>query len=360
MAGDDAQDDSQKTEEPSQKRLDDAREKGQIIFSREVNNMMILGSLCAIIMGVFPYIMPQFMIKFTPFIARPEDFTQGNGGTWLAIRHILYEMGLLLLIPLALTTIAALAAGFMQTRFNVSSERITPKFEKISPLKGLKRMFSLRSVIELIKGIVKITVVGWVAYASVEAHLPRIAALASYDMNAMMDLLYRMSIRISVAIALVTIVIALLDYFYQRFEYLKNLRMTKQEVKDEYRQQEGDPHVKSKLRQIRMERVRKNMLANVPKADVIITNPTHYAIALRYDPSTMSAPVVVAKGVDKVAARIRKIADEHKILLYRNPPLARALYDHAEIDKEIPMEHYQAVAKIIGYVFRLKGKKLKK
>jgi flagellar biosynthesis protein FlhB len=202
--------------------------------------------------------------------------------------------------------------------------------------------------------------VGWIAYASVQSHLPRIAALPSYGMHDMLDLLYRMSIRISVAIALVMMVIALLDYFYQRFEYLKNLRMTKQEVKDEYRQQEGDPHIKSKLRQIRMERVRKRMLANVPKADVVITNPTHYAIALRYDPATMAAPVVVAKGVDKVAARIRSIAEENKIILYRNPPLARALYDHAEIDAEIPMEHYQAVAKIIGYVYRLKGKKLKK
>jgi flagellar biosynthetic protein FlhB len=172
----------------------------------------------------------------------------------------------------------------------------------------------------------------------------------------MLEYTQAISIKVLTAICIFLFLLAIIDYLYQRFNILKSLRMSKHELKEEYKQQEGDPHVKQRLRALRRERAQKRMMANVPKADVIITNPTHYAIALKYDAATMQAPVLLAKGADEVAARIREKAGEHKIPIIRNPPLARILYDTTDVDDEIPIEHYQAVAKIIGYVYRLKGK----
>ena len=214
----------------------------------------------------------------------------------------------------------------------------------------------MRSVVEFIKSLLKITIVGSVAYIVVHPNIDYVRLMPDEDIQDIMHYLGAVTGKMLIGVTTVMFLIAALDYFYQRFEYMKNMRMTKQEIKDEYRQQEGDPHIKQKLRAIRRDRVRKRMMAEVPKSDVVITNPTHFAVALKYDEATMQAPKVLAKGKDKVALRIREIAEENKIPIVRNPPLARALYDNAEIDKEIPIEQYQAVAKVIGYVYKIKGK----
>ncbi len=356
MAEGDSQDDSQKTEEPTQKRIEDARKKGQIAFSREVSSFFILLVLCILLIGLFPYLMKQFAVTFYPFLNRPHDMVTSAGGIWLISAGLLEDLALIMIIPFAMTVTAALVAGAMQTRFNVSLDRIKPKLEKISLLKGFKRLFSLKNFVEFLKGIFKIVIVGVVGYLAVAPYLDYLRLLPSYDMSNLLEFTMKMAIRIAVGMTLIMFLIAIVDYMYQRFEYLKNLRMTKQEIKDEYKQQEGDPLIKSKLRQIRMERAKKRMMANVPDADVVVTNPTHYAIALSYESDSMKAPIVLAKGKDKVAHRIREIAEEHRIPVFRNPIVARALFDNAELDEEIPIEHYEAVAKIIGYVYKMQGK----
>jgi flagellar biosynthetic protein FlhB len=356
MAEGSEQDDSQKTEDPSQKRLEDARKKGQIPYSREALNFAMLLALSFLILGALPTLLMRLKTVLFPFIHKPEDFPVDAGGLRLTLWYLIGDVGLVMAVPFALTVVAALVAGGGQTRFNISGERIVPKWEKISPMKGLKRLFSLRNMVEFIKGCLKITLVGVIAYLAVEPSLPYLRILPSYTLEKVLAFVLSLAGRIVVGVTIALFLIALFDYLYQRFEYMKNLRMTKQEVKDEYKQQEGDPTIKAKIRQIRSERARKRMMANVPKADVIITNPTHYAIALAYDSASMKAPVVLAKGKDKVALRIKEMGENHRIPVFRNPPVARALFDTAEIDAEIPLEHYAAVAKIIGYVYKMKGK----
>ena len=178
------------------------------------------------------------------------------------------------------------------------------------------------------------------------------------DIFGLLDFILAVAARLMIAMCCIQLIIALIDFIYQKFEYIQNLKMTKQEIKDEYKQQEGDPMVKQKLRAIRRERVRNRMMEAVPESDVVITNPSHYSVALKYDSKTMNAPIVVAKGVDKVALKIREIAEQNDIMIMRNPPLTRLLYDHADVDEEIPLEYYKAVAQVIGYVYRMKGMEL--
>lgn len=354
------EDDSQKTEEPTHKRLDDARKKGQLVNSREVNSFFILLAFTVVLVGLLPGLMKHTFIEFAPFITSPEDFMVDSGNSFrLTANVVVMKMFLILALPFAIVVAFALAAGFLQSQFNISWEPIGFKLERVSPLKGFKRIFSMRSVVEFIKGILKISIVGAVAYLAVEPSLIYMRLMPDEDIPDIMAYFSSVNSRMLIGITAMMFLIAVLDYLYQRWEFMKNLRMTKQEIKDEYRQQEGDPHIKQKLRAIRRERARKRMMAEVPKSDVVITNPTHFAVALKYDEMAMQAPIVMAKGADKVAFRIREIAEEHKIPVVRNPPLARALYDNAEIEQEIPFEHYQAVAKVIGYVYKLKGKKPK-
>ncbi len=352
------QDEAQKTEEPTHKRLEDARKKGQIVRSREINSLFILFVFAMIITVFAPHIMRQTSEVLAPFITHPQELATDAGGLRRITAHLVTEIGAILFLPGLMAIAAALGAGFMQSRFNTSWEPLIPKLEKISPLKGLKRMFSLTSVVEFLKGIIKITIVGVVAVLAVLPYFHYMPSLPSEEVFDILSFLSTLVERMMIGVLIVVFIIAVLDYMYQRFDFLKKLRMTKQEVKDEYKQQEGDPHIKQKLKQIRMERARGRMMAAVPQADVVITNPTHFAVALKYEPETMRAPILVAKGTDTAAQRIKDIAYEHKIPVMRNPVLARAIYADVEVDMPIPQQHYLAVAKIISYVYKLKGKKM--
>jgi flagellar biosynthetic protein FlhB len=251
-----------------------------------------------------------------------------------------------------LVVLAALGV-LMQIGWLMSPESIQPKLEKISPISGAKRLFSLKSVVELLKGIVKMILVGFVAYLIVKPEFSRIDLMVQMDLKELLDETHFVAIEIFIGVLAVAAVIAVVDYLYQRYEFMNQMKMSKQEVRDEHKQTEGDPHVKARLRQLRMERARTRMMAEVPKATVVITNPTHYAIALKYDMEQMAAPRVVAKGVDAVALRIREIANENEVPMVENRPLARALYDNAELDEEIPEDYYKAVAEVISYVFKM-------
>lgn len=349
-------DDSQKTEEPTHKKLEDARKKGQLPASREINSFFIMLAMAAIVLGIIPKLIPDFTQGMVPFLEAAHDFPMGEGAFIRTTKNLLGNIAVLMIPIFIIAMVAALAGGGLQSKFNFSAEPLKPSLERISPMKGLKKMFSMRSVVELLKGILKITVVAIVGWNAIKPNMEGLRVLPMKDIPDAMSFMMTLVARMITGILSVLFLVAIADYLYQRFEYIKNLRMTKQEIKEEYKQQEGDPHVKQKVRQLRMERARKRMMAAVPNSDVVITNPTHYAVALRYDEGTMSAPTIVAKGTDKVALKIREIAEQNKIPVMRNPPLARALFDNGEIDKEIPLDHYQAVAKIIGYVYKMRGK----
>lgn len=355
MAGDD-QDPSQKTEEPTQHRLDEARKKGQIAFSRELLHLFSLATFALIIASLLPFMAGRVIETGRVFIESPHAFTISPSNLGEMSHAVISKVGLAFMVPLGLFILAALAGGLAQTKLNVSAEPIKPSAERISPIKGFGRLFSMKSLVEFLKGIIKITIMGVICYVAVAPYLPELPMLTDRAPDQMVHILLAMAIRLMIGVCVAMAFVALFDYLYQRHEYMKQMRMSLQEIKEEYRQQEGDPHVKQKLKQIRMERARRRMMADVPKADVVITNPTHFAVALKYDAITMKAPVLIAKGADLVAAKIRELADEHDIPIVRNPPLARALYDSMDLDDEIPVEHYKAVAEVIGYVYRLRKK----
>ncbi len=349
-------DDSEKTEEPTHKKMQEALEKGQVAFSREVTNFLVLLVLALNIIWFAPSYMKHATLSLRRFIENGHDFVLNKSNVPNLLSQTMLDVAIIMLAPIIATIVVALASSFFQNGIVISSEPLIPKLEKISIVKGLKRLFSLRSVVEFIKGVLKITIVGVGTYIAIESDFPKLEQLADYDVMAMLVVLSSMAFKMVVAACSIMLVIALVDFLYQKFEYIKSLKMSKQEIKDEYKQSEGDPQIKAKLRQIRMQRAQNRMMQAVPDADVVIRNPTHYAVALKYDMDTMPAPLVVALGQDHIALKIIEIAEENDVVVVTNKPLARSLFSSSELDQEIPLEHYQAVAEVIGYVYRLKGK----
>ncbi len=352
-----ADDADSKTEQPTGRRLSKAREEGEVLQSQEVKTAaIILAGLALVWVIAGPMMARTERILYTFFaqadsirIDSVDAYTNFMTKTFMAIAMVMA-------VPFAMFVAVALTATIMQTGFNVTTEKLGFNFERLNPLSGLGRMFSQQSLVDLIKNIIKLAVVGGVAFIFVYPKFKNIQSIPLLETQAILDFLHGLVIRLIMAIAIIMSIIAGGDWFYQRFAYMKKLRMTKQEVKDEQKQTEGDPMVKARLRSLRMQRARQRMMASVPKADVVITNPTHFACALKYDQGSMNAPTLVAKGQDLVALRIRQIATDNNVPIVENPPLARALYATVDLDKEIPPQHYKAVAEVISYVFRLKGK----
>jgi flagellar biosynthetic protein FlhB len=349
-------DQSQKTEEPTQRKLDDARQRGQVASSREVNNWFILLAATVLVMVILPGMMRDIASIVVRFVEQPHLIRVEASSFAVQMEEVLIGISRAVAVAVGLLVVASITSGVSQNGFLLAPESIQPKLEKISLSKGLKRMFSMRSLMEFTKSILKLAIVTSVAIVLLVPEFEGIESKVGLEANFLLDNLYALVLRLLVGVLAVMTVVALIDYLYQRFEFMKQMRMTKQELKDEYKQTEGDPMVKSRLRQIRMERARRRMMAAVPDADVVITNPTHFAVALKYDADEMEAPQLVAKGADNLAHRMRELAEENDVPVVENPPLARALYSGVEIDQEVPPEHYKAVAEIIGYVFGLKGK----
>lgn len=351
-------DDSQKTEDPTGRRLQEARDQGQVAKSQEVNNLLMILAL-TISVVVFGGGMARDIVNMSlPFIETPDMVPTDIGHLTTMGWKLL---GLVLLAgaaPLVLALFAAFGAGYLQFGLLLSSESLTPSLEKISPLAGLKRIFSMRSFSDFLKGLLKIAVIGGIVYAVITPTVGDLHKLIGMEMVQLLGVITDLLNRLLFTVFAAMVVVTVMDVFYQRYEHIKGLRMSRQEIKDEMRESEGDPMIKGRLRQLRMERARKRMMAEVPKADVVVTNPTHYAVALKYDPLEMASPKVVAKGVDKVAQKIREIAAEANVPVVENPPLARGLYAAVNIDQEVTPEFYKAVAEVIGYIYRLKRRKL--
>ena len=351
-------DDSQRTEDPTSKRLDEARSRGQVANSREVNNLLMLGVFS---LSVLMFAKPAAIALWDatmPFIEQPDlvaaDFDH-------LIRIAWKLLGMLLLagaVPLVLAFLAALGAGYLQFGLIWSLDAITPKLDKISPLSGLKRMFSARSLAEFVRGLLKIAVVGSVAMLLIVPEVAHLNKLIGMEMVQLLGETKALLAKLLIGVVSIVAIITAIDVVYQRIQHMREMRMSRQELKEEYKETEGDPLVKGRLRQLRMERTKRRMMAQVPKSDVVVTNPTHFAVALKYDQASMAAPKVMAKGVDKAAQRIREIAKEHDIPIIENPPLARGLYAACDIDEEVTPEFYKAVAEVISYIFRLKRRRL--
>lgn len=354
----DQADDSQKTEEPTAKRLRDARQKGQVSMSREVNTWIILFGAGLMVALLLPGMMEDIAITFRGLISRAHEMPTGKNGFGQVMEQVVFEIGLVMLIPYGLFLVLALFAGMSQAGLLFAPKSIEPKLEKISPLKGLKRMFGAKGLVEFAKGMLKILLIGVVGFLLLLPELGRLDTIPSMHVTQMLDEIHALVLRVFAGTLSVLLVIAVADLFFQRMQHIKQLRMTKQEVKEEFKNTEGDPQIKARLRQIRSERTRQRMIQAVPEADVVVTNPTHFAVALKYMPEEMEAPTVVAKGQDLIAKRIRELAEEYEIPVVENAPLARALHATVEVDETVPPDHYEAVAKVISYVFNLKGRRM--
>ena len=346
-------DSTDKTEEPTQKRLDEALERGDVVKSQEVSTWFVIAGGTLVLMAFSGGMSTDLTGSMRGLLANSYDIRVDGPALPQLFRHIGGEMIAAVSLPFLVLMLAALGGNLIQHRLVWSSEGLTPKFSKISPLAGLKRMFSKQAIANLAKGIVKMVLVGTVLTAMMMPERDRLEGLVSSDLSVLLPLTKSLAVKLMGAVVAMLGVMAAADYLFQYRQWHEKQKMSLQELKEEFKQTDGDPAIKGKLKQQRQARSRRRMIAAVPKASVIITNPTHYAIALQYERG-MDAPICVAKGIDALALKIREVAAEHSIPVVENPPLARALHASVEVDEPVPPEHYKAVAEVIGYVMKLR------
>ncbi len=352
-----AAEDDGKTEDPTGRRLDEARGKGQVTQSQEMRLWASLMAGLIILSMLVRHTADSLRLSLAPLFDHLHEI------------HLTVESLDALLFRLSLDVLGALAWPFIvvivltmvvlvgQTKgFMWTPSKLMPDFSRLNPIDYIAKMFSTQQIVDLLKNLLKLAVMGTVLVLVIKPHLNQFANLGRLDLIGMLNFVSDRVLTLFLAAVIMQTALTAFDYWYQHKRFMDQMKMSKQEVRDEHKQSEGDPMVKGKLRSLRMKRARQRMMQAVPEADVVVTNPTHFAVALKYDMSTMTAPRLVAKGADLVAKRIREIADQNEVPIVENPPLARALYASVELDQEIPPEHYKAVAEVIGYVMRLKGK----
>lgn len=347
-----------KTEKATPKRRRDERKKGNILMCQDIIAVSTLITSVVMLRLLFPHMAAQL----TEFFHKCMGFAQGavaeGGGFYFT--ELLFQGVTAFAVTagpmLAAAALVGIVATLAQTRLLVAGEIIRPKFSKINPLNGFKRLFSLRSIMEAVKGLIKITILLIFIYNNL-VNLMNISSRFMYtDLGAACTELFQEIFNMLLQVCLAFVTIAFFDFLYQRWEYERQMKMSKQEIKEEYKQTEGDPQIKSRIRQVQRTMAQQRMMQQVPQADVIIRNPTHFAVALRYKQGEDAAPVVLAKGQDEMAARIVAKGEEHNVPVVENVPLARALYAQAELDHEIPPDLYSAVAEVLVYIFKLENK----
>lgn len=352
----------ERTEPATEKKLTDARKEGQVAKSKEVGNALSLLAMFLVIKLWAGHMGIQFMEVFSTVYKEMPDTIINWGGyvpqndMLLVFRQMFIQILYLIAPIFVIAFIVAILGDVIQVKWMVTGKPLQPKFSKLNPLSGFKRIISVNSIMELIKSILKILIIVYISYTYLKDKWPYIYLL--YDMSLLqaVQLVGELVTDLGIRISFFYIIIALSDYIYQKVKFSRDMRMTKQEIKDEYKQQEGDPQIKGKIRQRMQEASRRRMMQNLPKADVVITNPTHYAVAIQYDPDIAAAPIVLAKGENYMAQRIKEVAKENHIEIVENKPLARMLYANVEVGSVIPPELYQAVAEVLAFVYHLKGK----
>lgn len=346
--------DSEKTLDPTQKKLDDALERGDVAKSQELSTWFLLGAATLAIFLFARSGSHDITVLFRGFMSNAGTMAVDGPGVLAIIRSLLLSVAGVVAVPFLLLMVAAAAGNMVQHRLVFSTDPITPKLQKISPLAGFKRIFGKEAWVNFLKGLVKISIVGGVMFFVLWPEKDEMAALLAADVAGLAPYIFTLLVKLLAATLVILAFVALGDFVYQRQTWYERQKMSVQELKEEFKQTEGNPEIKAKIKQLRRQRASKRMMANVPTASVVITNPTHFAVALRYEQG-MGAPVCVAKGVDAVAFRIREVATAHDVTIVENPPLARALYATVEVEEEIPGEHYKAVAEVISYVMKLKS-----
>lgn len=352
----------EKTEEPTQKKLDDARDEGQVAKSREIANGLGLLALFLVLKLWIGTMGRQFLESFDMVYARIPDICKLRGGTSPAgdiatlLRIIMLRLLLIILPVFLVGVIVAFVSDLVQVKWHPTTKPLKPKGSKLNPINGFKKIFSAQSLVELVKSIAKIFLIAYVTYSYIKDKQPLLFSLYDMPMMQSVNLIGNTVINLGIRISAIYMIIAALDFAYQKYKFNKDMKMTKQEIKEEYKNSEGDPEIKGKIKQRMREASQRRMMQSVPQADVVITNPTHYAVAVKYDPETAPAPIVVAKGADFVAQKIKEIARENDVQIVEDKPLARMLYANVDIDDQVPPELYQAVAEVLAFVYHAQGK----
>lgn len=347
------QDQSEKTEDPSQRRLDEAVRHGDVVKSQEVNTWFIIGAATLALLTFSGSTGGALNTTMRSLIADAHAFPADGYALTFLLRQVVLNVLAAVAIPFLLLVLAAIGGNVIQHQPVWSTESLMPKLSKISPGAGMKRLFSKQALANFIKGLIKLGVVGGVGTALIWPQKHRLESLVATDVDSILPVSRSLALQLLGAVVAILAVISAADYLFQYRQWFQRQKMSLRELKDEYKDTEGDPKIKARVRQLRQARAKKRMMAAVPSATVVITNPTHYAIALKYE-AGMNAPRCVAKGVDAIALKIREVAGENNVPIVENPPLARTLHATVEVDGEIPSEHYKAVAEVISYVMRLK------
>ncbi len=348
-------DDASKTEEPSERKISKAKEEGDVAVSQDAKSFIMLLGMLFVVWLVMPLIFKWFYLMSVRYIENAGQIPLGDYEFEVLLQQSSVGLLKLLAIPFSVFIVLGVFANIAQTGFIYAPKKLEPNWNKLNIFAALPNFINMKKVVESLKGILKITVIAFIAILVVRPYVEKANLLPEMETITILRFIHKVVVLLLFTVVIAVLIIALGDYAYQKYIHLKKLRMTKQELKDEFKQMEGDPMVKSRIRQIRMERARHRMMENVPNADVVIVNPTHYAVALEYKMEQMDAPKVTAKGVDNAALRIKALAEENDVPIVENPPLARALFASTELDQTIPEEHFKAVAEVIGYVMQLKN-----
>ena len=343
---------TERTEDPTQKRLDDAHDRGDVAKSQEVNTWFMISG-ATLVLSTFSGSIGGIHVPLRNLIANSWMIRTDGAGLLALARNLEFVLIAALGVPLLMLAIAAIAGNMLQHRLVWSAKSLKPKLSKISPLAGAKRIFGKQALANFAKGLFKLVALGAVMTSILWPERHRLEGMLRFDPATIPGVIVTLTLQLLGAVVAILAIVAIADYFFQYRQWYERQKMSLREMKEEFKQSEGDPHIKGRIRQLRQARMKKRMMAAVPKASVIITNPTHYSVALAYERG-MSAPVCVAKGIDNIALKIREVAGANNVPIVENVPLARALYATVEIDEEIPVEHYHAVAEIIGYVMGLK------
>ena len=355
MVAPEEEDEASKTEEPSERKISKAKEEGDIAISQDVKSfIMLTGAL--FVVWLFIPIMGRWLAGIgASFIERSASTEIDLGGFINVFKQGIAGFFKVMFIPFAIFMLLGILASLSQTGFIYAPKKLEPNWNKLNFIAALPKFINKQKIVESLKGIAKIIIVSAIVYNVLKSYIPQVDLLPNMSSIGILSFIHHLVVLLIFTVTIAVLVIAAGDYAWQKYSHLQKLRMTKQEVKEEYKQMEGDPLVKSKIRQIRMDRARQRMMENVPKSDVVIVNPTLYAVALSYKMDEMPAPKVTAKGVDTIALRIKAVAEENDVPIVENPPLARALFASTQLDETIPVEHFQAVAEVINYVMQLKN-----
>lgn len=347
----------EKTESATPKKRQESRNKGQVAKSAEIpGSLILLGCICCLIM-LGPFMQKQILAMFGDTLLHRLSMDVTEDNIMSLFSSYVIQMLIFLAPIFVVVLIIAFGANYVQIGWLFTLEPLSPKLGKLNPLTGAKGIFGVRSIVEFLKSSAKLFAIGIVVYLVLWGEKERFLALATIPVEGIFSFVADLTIRLGIFVAALLFLLAIPDYIYQKYEYEKKLKMSKQDIKEEHKNAEGDPLIKGKIKQRQRQMAMMRMMQEVPNADVIITNPTHFAVALKYDATKMDAPTVIAKGQDYVALRIRELAKQNDVMIMENKPLARALYEKTEVGQSVPADLFQAVAEVLAYVYRLKGRR---